>query len=209
MKTMAEITLKVLGALELFAADKPIITHFRSDKVRALLIYLALEAGRPHQRRSLVDLLWPDFSESAGLGNLRKALFYLRETLDQVSPQTSQLLLTVDRQSILLNPINLAIDAVQFEQLLAEVEQHSHHHLHSCPECLARLVEAESLFRGELLPGFSLADADAFEEWLLFKREQLQQKAIQVLQNLADIFEQQSDYEHYWILTMKRQCASS
>ncbi len=192
---MAEITLKVLGALELFADDKPIITHFRSDKVRALLIYLALEAGRPHQRRSLVDLLWPDFSESAGLGNLRKALFYLRETLDQVSPQTGQLLLTVDRQTIQLNPVNFVIDAVQFEQLLAEVEQHSHRHLHSCPECLARLVEAEALFRGELLPGFGLADATAFEEWLLFKREQLQQKAILALQNLAAIYEQQNEYE--------------
>ena len=192
---MAELTLRVLGTLELSDKDKPIIIRFRSDKIRALLIYLALEPGRPHQRRSLAALLWPDFSEQDSLRNLRKALFHLRETFDQVSPQTSQLLLTIDRQTVQLNAIHLTVDAVQFEQLLAEVEQHSHRQLHNCPQCLARLVEAESLFRGELLLGFGLADATVFEEWLLFKREQLQQKAILALQNLADIFERQSDYE--------------
>lgn len=195
MTSMVKQTLSLLGTFELRADDKPISTHFRSHKVRALLVYLALEGGRSHQRRLLASLLWPDYPEHTSLKNLRKALFLLRETLDQAFPQTSYLLLTVDRQTVLLDPIQLNVDAVQFEQLLAEVRQHTHRHLQSCPECLTHLIAAESLYCDDLLPGFSLADSAPFEEWLLFKRERLQQQAILALQNLAVIFEQRNDFE--------------
>lgn len=192
---MAEFALKVLGFLELNINNQPVISSFRSDKIRALLVYLVIEAGRPHLRRSLAALLWPEISDRAGLANLRKSLFYLRESLDQAAPGASQLLLTVDRQTVQLNPLNLTCDATQFEQLLADVGRHTHRHYGSCPDCLARLVEAESLYRGDLLSGFSLAGETAFEEWLLFKRVNLQQEAILTLQRLAAIFEQQSNYE--------------
>jgi predicted ATPase/DNA-binding SARP family transcriptional activator len=192
---MVQLTLNVLGTLTLVSDDQPLTPNFRSDKVRALLVYLALEAGTPHQRSTLITLLWPEFSKSAGLANLRKTLFYLRGTLDEIAAGTSQSLLTIDRQTVQFTPTNFTVDAIQFEQLLAEVAQHSHSHLHNCVDCLACLKQAELLFRGELLPGFGLADATMFEEWLLFKREQLQQQAILVLQHLSAIYEQKSNYE--------------
>jgi tetratricopeptide (TPR) repeat protein len=37
------------------------------DKVRALLAYLAIEAGRPHRREALAGLLWPDLPERQAL----------------------------------------------------------------------------------------------------------------------------------------------
>ena len=51
--------LQLLGGFDVRVDDAP-ITHFRSDKARALLVYLAVEADRPHQRASLAALLWPD-----------------------------------------------------------------------------------------------------------------------------------------------------
>jgi len=192
---MIKLTLNVLGALELSIDDRPIITNFRTDKVRALLIYLALEAGRPHRRNTLAALLWSEFTEQSSRRNLRKGLFYLRQKLEEAAPGVS--IISADRQSVELNPHNLMVDAIRFEHLLSAVEEHSYrhlHHLHTCNECLARLVEAESLYRGDLLPGFSLRDESAFEEWLLFRREQLQRRAILALQNLAVAFEQRGDY---------------
>lgn len=175
--------------------DQSVHPHFRSEKVQALLVYLALEAGRPHRRRMLATLLWPDYSEAGSLSNLRKALYYLRETLNEVSAEITPHLLIVDRQTVYLNPDHLVLDAGQFTQLLTEVEQHSHPQLQNCPDCIAKLVAAEHLYRGDLLPGLSLAYAPAFEEWLLFKREQLQQQAILVLQQLTAIFEQQNNFD--------------
>ena len=49
------LTLTLLGALQ-FTLDGEPITAFESDKVRALLVYLALEADRPHRREVLAEL---------------------------------------------------------------------------------------------------------------------------------------------------------
>lgn len=67
------LELFLLGSFHVVVDGAP-ITSFRSDKVRALLAYLALEAGRPQRREVLTTLLWPDQSESAARLNLRQAL---------------------------------------------------------------------------------------------------------------------------------------
>ncbi|MGD8794850.1 MAG: hypothetical protein PVF47_20035, partial [Anaerolineae bacterium] len=54
---------------------------FESDKVRALLAYLAVEANRPHRREKLAGLLWPDWTERAARTNLRRVLSNLRTTI--------------------------------------------------------------------------------------------------------------------------------
>ncbi len=59
---MAHLSLGVLGSLQVLLDDRP-ITTFESDKVAALLVFLAVEADRPHRRESLVGLLWLDCSE--------------------------------------------------------------------------------------------------------------------------------------------------
>ena len=183
-----------MGAFEFLIDDKP-FTRFRSNKVRGLLVYLALEAGRPHQRRSLAGMLWPDYQEKASMRNLRKALYYLRQAIDDKAPGASDSLLTITQQTIRLHPDGLTVDAHRLEQLLADVERHSHWSIYSCDECLSWLAEAASLYRDDLLPGFSVPDSPAFEEWLLFKRERLQRQVINALQTLAYAYEERSELE--------------
>ena len=55
---MARLANKLLGGLEITLDEEP-ITHFESDKVRALLAYLAAESGVAHRREKLAGLLWP------------------------------------------------------------------------------------------------------------------------------------------------------
>ena len=59
---MSHLSLSVLGPLQVLLDGTP-VTTFESDKVCALLVYLAVEADRPHRRESLVGLLWPDCPE--------------------------------------------------------------------------------------------------------------------------------------------------
>ena len=63
---MATLTLTFLGSFQATLDGVP-IARYRSDKVRALLAYLALEAERPHSRASLCGLLWPDQSDDVAL----------------------------------------------------------------------------------------------------------------------------------------------
>jgi DNA-binding SARP family transcriptional activator len=52
---MVRLYLSLLGTFQA-SADKRTITGFATDKVRALLAYLAVEADRPHRREALAAL---------------------------------------------------------------------------------------------------------------------------------------------------------
>ena len=68
---MAHLTVNVLGELQVLLDDVP-VQSFESDKVRALLAYLVVEADRPHSREALVGLLWPDCTEEAARHKRRR-----------------------------------------------------------------------------------------------------------------------------------------
>ncbi len=194
MLIMPALELRVLGAFQLIIDGKP-FTSFRSNKVRGLLAYLALEGSRPHQRRSLAGMLWPEYQEQAGMRNLRKVLHYLRQVVNDETPGSSDSPLTITHHTVQLNPDGLTVDALRVEQLLLDLEQHSHWSLHSCTECLNWLAEVASLYRDDLLSGFSLPDSIEFEEWLMFKRERLQRQTINALQALASAYEEHGELE--------------
>ena len=59
---MPHLTLSLLGGFEALLYGQP-ITAFDTDKTRALLAYLAVEAGHAHRRAELAGLLWPDLPE--------------------------------------------------------------------------------------------------------------------------------------------------
>ncbi len=192
-----QLTLTFLGSFAINFKGTP-ITQFRTDKVRALLIYLTLEPDQPHQRRTLAGLLWPEVSDKQALESLRTTLYRLRKTLDKVSPGLSKMLITVTHQTIRFNTsttMQVQTDVTYFQTLIAASEAHPHKQLSDCSVCLEQLTEASKLYQGELLPGFSLADAPAFEEWLLFQREMLHQQALLVFKQLADAYEAQSDFD--------------
>ena len=77
---MAQLSLFFLGPFAVELGGQA-ITRFASDKVRALLTYLAVESGQPHRRSALAGLLWPEYPERAARASLRNALANLRGTV--------------------------------------------------------------------------------------------------------------------------------
>jgi WD40 repeat protein/DNA-binding SARP family transcriptional activator len=192
----ARITLTCLGTF-LVTVDGQTVPHFPTDKVRALLAHLALQPG-PHRREALAGLLWPNIGQDYALKNLRNTLHRLRQTLEHVAPDFgngSDLLFLANRQTIELSRAALDVDAVKLEALLDDCERHRHSDTASCAECLARLAQAADLYRGELLAGFGLADAPAFDEWLLMRREGLHQRMLLALGALTEGMERQGDLQ--------------
>ena len=64
---MARLELSFLGSFEARLGQER-ITAFKSNKVRALLAYLAVEADHPHRRESLAELLWPGWPAKISTG---------------------------------------------------------------------------------------------------------------------------------------------
>lgn len=128
-------------------------------KARALLAYLALQAGRPVSREKLATLLWEDKSDAQSRASLRQALAAIRRV------EGAQPLILADAESCALAP-DITVDVVE----------------------LARLGNAEAraaAHGGELLDGFTLPEA-GFSAWLATERAQLRDLAIKDLADAAE-----------------------
>ncbi|RIK38920.1 MAG: hypothetical protein DCC55_19615 [Chloroflexi bacterium] len=195
---MARLSLSVLGGFQVKVNGEP-ITAFESNKVRALLAYLAVEADRPHDRPALAGLLWPDHPETAARTNLRHVLRQLRQTLPDTDP-AQPLLLTSSRTLQFNIHSSYTLDVAQFGELLAASERCSHRSLADCPACLDRYTQAAALYQGDFLAGLALYDSDLFEEWVEVQRERLRRQALELFFTLATHHEKQGAWEpaqHY------------
>ena len=185
-------TLAVLGSFSL-SVQSTAITHFPTEKVRALFAYLALEPCM-HRREALAELLWPENAPGMALKNLRLSLYRVRQVLEAAVPHSAESLLHVTHQMIGLDCNALWVDALHFQGVLRSYEQHQHPGIAECPVCLARLREVAAVYQGELLPDLYVPNAPAFDEWLLLRREGLHTQAQQALHTLTDTAMAQGQY---------------
>ncbi len=187
MAGMARLKLYLLGRFQAILDESP-LTGLRSGKSRALLAYLAGEAGRPHQRSALATLLWGEHPDDAARLSLRVALSSLRDALTSLGPgQDSPPFLEITHQSVQLNltPELCWVDVVQFDALLAACDSHPHPSIARCPACIQRLTEAIALYRGDFLADLLPADSPAFEEWRLLCQEHYHRKAVVALEQIV------------------------
>ncbi len=188
---MAQLTLCSLGSFTA-ALDGKVLRGFESDKVRALLVYLAVESERSHWREKLAALLWPEMPATHAHANFNQALYNLRSLLGERQAEIPHLIVT--RQAVQFNPqCGFQMDARDFSQLLRECELHTHPRLETCAECAARLERASQLYKGDFLEGFSLPDSISFEEWVVITRERLHQQFLTILAGLTAYHESQGE----------------
>src|SRR5262249_45821806 len=113
---MAAISLAFLGGFQALRDGVP-VTHFRGDKVRRLLAYLASEAERSHERANLAALFWPDQPDELALSNLAQALVRLRGALGDTSA-----LFDRTRHAIQWRGAAAAVDVIEFRRLARSAE---------------------------------------------------------------------------------------
>lgn len=145
------LQLRMMGAPQVLS-DGVALT-FPRRKALALLAYLAL-TGRPSTREALAALV----AGEAGTGETRTLRNELAVLNVLLSPHV-----TLDRHTVAITRSDqVTVDALAFvteaRRALSTRD----------PAAAARAVE---LYQGDLLDGFSLRDAPAFEEWMLMERE--------------------------------------
>jgi DNA-binding SARP family transcriptional activator/class 3 adenylate cyclase/tetratricopeptide (TPR) repeat protein len=178
---MARLSLTLLGPFGA-ALDREPVTGFDSNKVRALLAYLAVELARPHPRSYLAGLLWPDWPERSALANLRGALANLRTAIGD--REASPPFLRISRETIQLNPKgDHWVDAVAFSRLAQANAATSD-----------GLEQAIALYRGPFMEGFSIGDGVAYEDWISLTRDRMQRQVLATFQRLVEHREGQGDY---------------
>ncbi len=176
---MTHLAINLLGHFEVTLGGQP-APRFRTDKMRALLAYLAVEAEREHRRAMLVGLLWPEFPEADAHHNLSQALWRLRQLLGKGSPP----FFLTTRQTLQLNPASdVTSDVADFQSGIAMCTWMP-------PEQISEaeaqtLTRAMALYRGEFMSTPLQVNSQAFEEWLLLTRTHIHLQALDVLSYLG------------------------
>ena len=190
---MTRLAIRLLGPFKVTLDGEP-ITQFETLKTRALLAYLAAEAGRPHRREVLAEMLWPDRAEGAARANLRHTLRSLRLAIGDYDAKSSFLITT--RETIALNPdVDTWVDVRDFAGSLSGLDRMENPGPEALEKALACCWEP-------FLEDLSVPDSALFEEWRILTREQLQRQALDLLSRLVTGYERQAEYEralaHAW-----------
>lgn len=162
--------------------------HFKTDKARALLAYLAIENQRPHRREVLAGLLWSDQPEDRALHSLRQTISSLRKSLNDKDAERPYFY--ADRSTIQFDTDGdtwLDIDA--FKTAAREGLPQSYGNKISQRVNIRRLNDALELYQGHFLDQLYLRGSPLFDEWAILQRESLARQALEVMGVLADYHE--------------------
>jgi DNA-binding SARP family transcriptional activator/predicted ATPase len=186
---MTKLSLRLLGAFQV-ERDGNLLNGFATDKVRALLAYLAVERERPHRRESLSTLLWPEQNDERARQSLRQALSHLKQALG------GEDFLLISPQDIQLNPqASVWTDVAEVEALTRANQKHRHRSVECCLPCLQRQQGLVEIYGGDFLDGFPSQNSDNFEEWVILTRQRLCLQAMNAHIALADLYERRGDLQ--------------
>jgi DNA-binding SARP family transcriptional activator len=177
---VAHLALALLGPFQATLDGQP-AEGLNSNRLRALLAYLAVESGREHPREVLASLLWPERSDREALSALRYALSNLHHALGDRRARSPFLVVT--RTSVQFNPASDHwLDVAEFEGLRGRSD-------------VPGLERALSLYRGPFLDGLSVGDSPAFDEWMLLKGEETRRAVLSVLGRLTSLQTVRGEYD--------------
>ncbi len=177
---MTELQIRLFGGLHIAQAETP-LTDFISNKVPALLAYLAVEP-RPHSRDTLATLFWGDLPDADAKNNLRQALSNLRKLLEAH--------LNISRDSVEFNTAQpYVLDVAQFDRLIRD----------NTPLQTAAQAEqlrcAAALYHGDFLAGFQVRDALEFDDWAIAQRIHWRELALHTLHTLSTWYLQHNQFD--------------
>lgn len=191
---MARLSITTLGDFHI-TLNGELLDAFESNKVRALLAYLAVEVERAHTRDRLIGLLWPDQPERAARRDLSQALYNLRQTIRDA--ETDPPFLYANRRAVQFNgESDYWLDATDFASRLEGIQQMKG----TSTSQIMTLEVALHLYQGNFLKGFLIGDSFPFSEWASLQRERLHRLALAALRRLTHHYERRRDYErarHY------------
>src|SRR5579875_3867805 len=177
-RSEADVVALMLGPLELEVAGSRVV-RWSSLKARAVLQYLLIHRGRPIRRDVLMELQWPNHSQTSARNNLNVALYSLRNTLDGRWRDLQPIL--YQDGCYLLNPeLTWWMDRDEFlsslnQAHLARSSGHSHQAAH-------HYQRAVRLYRGPLF------EDDISGDWYLPEQRHLSELHLEALESLGEIY---------------------
>jgi DNA-binding SARP family transcriptional activator len=154
------LAIALFGAFDVRLHGCP-LPRLHSQKTQWLLVLLTLQAGRPVERAWLARTLWPESAEPQAAFNLRRNLWYLRQSLGHEARRLE----APTTGTLRLNLVGAEADLLLFDEAIRRGDARS-------------LERAVALRRGPLLQGCE-------EEWIFPERAAREEAYLQALETLA------------------------
>jgi DNA-binding SARP family transcriptional activator len=191
-----------MSKLQLSLLGEPLMKHgeetltFSTRKALALLVYLAVEGGK-HTRKTLSEAFWPELDAEHGRAALRATLFELRKVLEHGQEPDEMGHLDIGRDTLgIAQDSSLVLDLRLVEAVSKRIgRQGAPLEGEREGELLAQLEEALSLVRGSFLAGFTLRDAQFFDDWTRQHREYWHLRVHQLFDALSRLYERAGNVE--------------
>ena len=188
--------------LQLSLFGVPVVKHgeraltFSTRKELALLVYLAVEGGA-HARKTLSELFWPELDAWHGRVTLRATLYELRKLLERSHGPGEQAHLLVERDTLGLNQDSSLLLNLRLVEAVSKRVGRQGALLAGGGdgELQAQLEQATCLLRGPFLAGFTLRDAQFFDDWTRQHSEYWHMRMHQLFDALSRLYERAGDVE--------------
>ncbi len=159
--------------------EAPLLQNVR-PRARDVLRLLAVHAGQPVHRETLVDALWRELDPAAGTHNLQVAVSSLRSVLEPGVPRgASQLLVRDAERYVLALPPGSVWDLAQFDEGLAAAD--AARSSGDMRAAIGWLSSTMQLYVGDVLP------EDGPAEWVVGVRERYRMRAAEAAGLLAEL----------------------
>jgi DNA-binding SARP family transcriptional activator len=174
------VTLRCFGGFDLHIGDRVLDCRALKPRPRAALHLLALHAGRPVHRESLIEALWPEVDAGTGMRNLHVAISTIRRFLEPDSDRGSPSVVGRDGETYRLAlPEPAAVDILEFESGVATGR--AARESGDGAVAIEVLERALDVYGGELLPEAGPA------EWVVMPRERYRMQASEAALTLTDL----------------------
>ncbi len=159
------------------------ITELLGNKTIALLCMLALNDKKYVSREKIIAYLWPDSNEDAAKYNLRFNLWLIKKNIGP--DEEGNFFLCVDKESCAINEkYRYACDLLEIIRFKPEEK-----------DTVEPLLSLRELFKGEFLEGCYFNNCEELNEFILFERINLEKKKVCILKRLAELYENQRQYD--------------
>lgn len=170
------LIIKMLGKANISYRGED-ISEKLSHKMVALICLLVIYNGRETSKEKIAAYFWPDSDDEASKYNLRYSLWMIRKLIPK--DEKGESLITVSKDSCRINEkYDFLCDKILLDRFQAKKGG-----------SIRELEELRRQFQGDFLEGLYLKNCNEFNELILFERVVCQNKQIQILKELADLYE--------------------
>lgn len=156
---------------------QPVSFKWRTAKAEQLFLYLLHHRRKVVMKSEIIELLWPNFSQSDASAQLYTTIYHIRKTLKAVN---NHIKIKNTAKGYLLILENILIDVDEFEQHLKSGRVIS-------SESLSELDYYLELFKGEYLQDYDYP-------WLEAEQRRLQMLWVETALNLVDWYYKEKQY---------------